>query len=156
MARHHVTRILPWQPNQLYEMVGDVKRYAEFVPWITSMRTWNEREEAGVSWVDAEATVGFSFLRERFATRVKRDPLTRTIEVSLLHGPFRRLNNRWVFVPHADGTRVEFDIDFAFKSGLLDAMLASNFDRAVTKLMGCFEARAAKLYGAKAAPQPAK
>ncbi|HYD07497.1 MAG TPA: SRPBCC family protein [Reyranella sp.] len=147
MARHHVTRVLPYSPQQLLELVGDVKRYPEFVPWITSMRTWNEREEEGVAWIDAEATVGFKFLRERFATRVKRDPLLRTIEVSLLHGPFRRLDNRWAFLPDAGGSRVEFDIDFAFKSSLLDMMLAANFDRAVQKLMACFEARAAQLYG---------
>ena len=74
MARHHVERVLPYTPMQLYTLVGDVRRYPEFVPWITSMRVWNEHVEApGLSVCDAEATVGFSFLREKFATRVRRD-----------------------------------------------------------------------------------
>ena len=77
---------------------------------------------------------------------MRRDANNLTVDVSLLHGPFKRLTNRWRFEPHAMGTRLTFDIDFAFKSPLLDAMLAANFDRAVSKLMGCFEARAAKLY----------
>jgi coenzyme Q-binding protein COQ10 len=147
MPRHNVVRMLPYAPQELWEMVGDVDRYPEFVPWITSMRTWNQRGEGdGVEVLDAEATVGFKFLREKFATRVRRNAEMMSVEVTLLHGPFKRLNNRWRFEPHAMGTKVTFDIDFAFKSPLLDAMLAANFDRAVSKLMGCFEARAAKLY----------
>lgn len=123
-------------------------RYPEFVPWITSMRTWNAREAGeGVSQVDAEAGVGFSFLKERFATRVRRDAGVGQIDVSLLSGPFRRLTNRWRFVPEGDGTRVEFDIDFQFKSRLLDGLLAANFHHAVERLMTCFEDRAKALYG---------
>ena len=112
------------------------------------MRTWNSRVEGSVSLVDAEAQVGFSFLREKFATRVRRDRDARSIDVSLLYGPFKRLNNGWRFVPEGDATRVEFVIEFAFKSALLDAMLAANMDRAAGKLIACFEARAQQLHGA--------
>lgn len=123
--------------------------YPDFVPWITSMRTWNARTlEAGVESLDAEAGVGFSFLRERFSTRVRRDATNRQIDVSLLSGPFKRLSNRWQFFADGDGTRVEFDIDFQFKSRLLETLLSANFTHAVDRLMGCFETRAAELYGA--------
>ena len=152
MPRHTVVRMLPYRPEELFELVGDVGRYPEFVPWITSLRTWNHREEGpGVDVLDAEATVGFKMLREKFATRVRRDRNAMTVAVSLLHGPFRRLDNRWKFEPHAMGTKLTFEIDFAFKSMLLDAMLAANFNTAVSKLMGCFESRAAKLYKRTAA-----
>lgn len=122
--------------------------YPDFVPWITTMRTWNgrtlgERQDS----VDAEAGVGFSFLKERFSTRVTRDAGARQIDVALLAGPFRKLANRWAFHDDPGGTRVEFDIDFQFKSRLLDALLAANFHHAVDRLMGCFEARAQALYG---------
>ena len=151
MAVHRVTRILPYAPAQLAELVADVRAYPEFVPWVTAMRTWSPREEApGVSLVDAEASVGFSFLKERFSTWVRHDRNRDVVEVGLIRGPFRHLKNRWDFLPAAGGTRVEFMIDFAFKSQLLDGMLQANFDRAVGRLMGCFEARAAKLYGPKA------
>jgi coenzyme Q-binding protein COQ10 len=146
---HHVSRILPYTPDQLFALVGDVARYPEFVPWITAMRTWNARDHgAGVTTLDAEAGVGFSFLKERFATRVRRDAGERQIDVSLLSGPFRKLANHWRFLPEGDGaTRVEFDIDFQFKSRLLEALLAANFHHAVDRLMGCFEDRARALYG---------
>ena len=146
--RHHVSKHLPYTPDQLFALVGDVMAYPDFVPWITSMRTWNARTlEPNVDSLDAEAGVGFSFLKERFSTRVRRDAANRQIDVGLLSGPFRRLANRWQFFEDGEGTRVEFDIDFQFKSRLLEALLSANFAHAVDRLMSCFETRAAGLYG---------
>lgn len=140
--------MLPYTPDQLFELVGDVAKYPDFVPWITSMRTWNARDlGGGAGTLDAEAGVGFSFLRERFATRVRRDGVNRQIDVNLLSGPFRKLTNRWRFLDDPEGTRIEFDIDFQFKSRLLEGLLKANFHHAVERLMGCFEDRAKVLYG---------
>lgn len=149
--KHHVTKSLPYSPAQLFALVGDVTAYPEFVPWITTMRTWNARAlDDGVETVDAEAGVGFSFLKERFSTRVRRDPAAHQIDVNLLSGPFKRLANRWQFFDDGQGgTRVEFDIDFQFKSRLLETLLSANFTRAVDRLMTCFESRARTLYGVK-------
>ena len=148
LATHRVTHVLPYTPDQLFALVGEVRAYPEFVPWISSMRVWNEREEApGVTMLDAEAQVGFAFVRERFATTVRRDANARVIEVRLIRGPFRHLTNRWRFRPHPTGTEIEFFIDFEFKSRILDRLLHSQFDRAEARLIHCFEARAAKLYG---------
>ncbi|MDB5447749.1 MAG: hypothetical protein JWQ97_3066, partial [Phenylobacterium sp.] len=143
------SKVLPYPPDQLFRPVGDVAKYPEFVPWITAMRTWNVRPlGVGIDAVDAEAGVGFSFLKEKFATRVRRDGQNRQIDVSLLSGPFRKLENRWRFLDAGQGaTRIEFDIDFVFKSRLLDALLRTNFHQAVDKLIDCFEARARNLYG---------
>lgn len=144
--RHAVTRILPYSPDLLFQLVGDVERYPEFVPWVTAMRVWNRREpEPGLTLLDAEATVAFTFLREKFATRVRRDAGARVVEVNLLYGPFRRLWNRWRFEPHEGGCEVRFEIEFEFKVPMLDRVLAANFDQAVAKLMKCFEDRAAAL-----------
>lgn len=145
--RHHVEKVLPYSPDQLFALVGDIARYPDFVPWITSMRTWNAQAlgEAKDS-VDAEAGVGFAFLKERFSTRVLRDAALRQIDVSLISGPFKRLENRWRFTPEGDGTRIAFDIDFQFKSRLLEGLLAANFSHAVGRLIDCFEAEARRLY----------
>jgi coenzyme Q-binding protein COQ10 len=157
-VRHHVSKLLPYTPDQLFQLVGDVDRYPEFVPWITSLRTWNpHRLGDRVEAVDAEAGVGFAFLKERFATRVRRDAQNRQIDVTLLSGPFKKLANRWRFIEAGHGcTRVEFDIDFEFKSRLLTALLTANFSHAVDKLMSCFEARAGALYGESGAVVLAK
>jgi coenzyme Q-binding protein COQ10 len=145
--RHRVTRVLPFTPGQLFRLVGDVSAYPQFVPWITAMRVSNMRSDPGVEFVDAEATIGFSLFRERFATRVRRDRERLEIATDLLRGPFRRLKNNWKFEPHPTGCLVVFEIEFEFRSRLLDALLHANFDRAVDKLIGCFEARARELYG---------
>lgn len=148
MAIHRVTKILPYQPAQLAELVADVRTYPQFVPWVTAMRTWNDHEEApGVTRLDAEAQVGFSFLKERFSTWVRHDRNQNRVQVGLIRGPFQHLKNQWDFHPDAQGARVEFMIDFAFKNRLLDAMLQANFDHAVARLMSCFEAEAAQRYG---------
>ena len=152
--RHHVEKLLPYTPDQLFELVGNVDAYPQFVPWITGMRTWNARiDPEGMSWLDAEARVGFSFLRETFSTRVRRDPAARQIDVDLISGPFQKLRNRWRFAEDPAGTKIAFDIDFAFKTRLLEGLLERNFEHAVDRLMGCFEARAKALYGPPASGQ---
>ena len=156
MPRHVLKRVMPFTPGELFQLVGDVERYPEFVPWVTGMRTWNQRVDIdGASVVDAEASVGFAFLREKFATRVIRDPGDHSVEVDLLRGPFRHLKNCWRFAPHPSGTEIEFMIDYEFKSRFLQAMLEANFDRAVDRLIGCFQRRAETLYGPAAKSRPA-
>ena len=147
--RHRVSRHSPYAPDALFGLVGDVSRYPEFVPWVRSLRTWNGRTEVdGAEWLDSEVQVAFGPVRERFSTRVRLDPALKRIDADLIAGPFRRLRNRWDFVPEDGGTRIDFDIDFELKSRLLEGLLAGNFDRAAGRLLTCFEDRARALFGA--------
>jgi coenzyme Q-binding protein COQ10 len=149
--RHEVTRVLPYAPEQLFELVGDVERYPEFVPHLKSIRVWDQRSDAtGLSALKAEAAVGFAIFQERFATTVRRDRARLTIDVDLLSGPFQHLTNRWRFMPKHAGTEVDFLIDFAFSSRLLNAVLAANFERGVDRIMRAFDERARQLYGPNA------
>lgn len=156
MQRHTETKVLPYRPDDLFRLVGDVDHYPEFVPWVSAMRTWNSVTiEPGVTQVDAEAEVRFAIVRERFATRVRRDANRRQIDVDLLYGPFKSLHNRWRFEDHPCGTKVEFLIEFAFKSRLLEKLLAANAHLAATRIMGCFEQRAKALYAQPSGAQGA-
>lgn len=155
LRRHHVERVLPYEPAKLFELVGDVRAYPEFVPWIRSIRTGPTRPAGeGASVVDAEASVGFSVFNERFSTRVRRDADALVIEVKLISGPFRVLLNRWRFQPDPSGTRIIFDIEFEFKSLVLDNLFRSNSETAVVRLIRCFETRAHDLYGGEAHASP--
>ncbi len=160
MHATRVTRILPYRPDQLFDLIANVEAYPEFLPWVSKLRVLNRTEpKDGVRSLDAEARVGFAVVRETFATRVRLDERARAIEVGLLYGPFKRLRNHWRFLPDEKGTRVEFEIEFEFKSRLLDAILAANMRHAVDRLIGCFEARANRLYGSSssagaATPEP--
>jgi coenzyme Q-binding protein COQ10 len=146
--RHSLTRVLPYTPRQLFDLVSDVERYPQFVPWVTRLKASNRQTEGeGVSTLDADAQVGFSIVHERFSTRVRLDAPALAIDVSLISGPFRRLANHWRFADHPKGCELSFDIDFEFKSRLLERLLAANFHRAVNRLVGCFEDRAKVLYG---------
>jgi coenzyme Q-binding protein COQ10 len=145
--RHSLTHVLPYAPEQLFALVGDVDRYPEFVPWVNRLRSWNRRAGGeGVTLLDAEADVGFAIVHERFATRVKLDEPALTIDVDLISGPFRYLKNRWRFAPHPKGCELTFEIDFEFRSRLLQTLLAANFHYAVERLVRCFEDRAKVLY----------
>lgn len=146
--RHNLTRVSPHTPQQLFALVADVERYPSFVPWVTALRTSNRREgEDGEVTLDAEAQVGFSFVHERFSTRVRLIPAALAIDVDLISGPFRRLANQWRFAPRPEGSELSFRIDFEFRSRLLDRLFAANFHRAADRLVACFEIRAQRLYG---------
>lgn len=146
--RHALTRRLPYTPEQLFDLVADVERYPEFVRWVSELRAYDRREEAaGITVMNAEARVGFAFVREKFATRVRLDSQGRLIEADLLSGPFRRLRCQWRFDPDPGGTLLRFEIDVEFGSRLLERLLAANSGLAIGKLIASFEARAKVLYG---------
>ncbi len=147
MARVNFDRVLPFEAAKLFDMVGDVEKYPDYIPWITSMRVTNRTAlSQTVSRFDAEAGVGFKFLSERFSTRVTRESQARTIDIVLLKGPFKKLNCQWKFDDVEKGCRASLTMDFEFKNPFLDGFLRANFDKAVSKLMACFEGRAETLY----------
>jgi coenzyme Q-binding protein COQ10 len=146
--RHSLTRDLPYAPGQLFDLVADVESYPQFVRWITALKARNRRPDGeGVTLIDAEAQVKFSMINERFGTTVRLDRAHLAIDVALLSGPFRKLENHWRFRPRGRGSEVSFDIDCEFRSRLLEGLLAANLGRAASRLVRCFEVRAAQLYG---------
>jgi coenzyme Q-binding protein COQ10 len=145
MPTHAETRLLPYTPEQLFALVADVERYPEFLPWCVGARI-RERE---TNLVVADLVIGFRMFRERFTSRVGLDP-PRRIDVSYAEGPFRYLNNHWAFVPEPGGCRVDFFVDFEFKSRVLQKVIEVLFGEAVRRMVTAFEKRARDLYGAPA------
>lgn len=128
----------------MYALVADVGRYAEFLPWVVAMRI---RSDAPTETI-ADMIVGFKGLRESFSSRVLKTP-EEAISVDYLDGPMRHLHNEWRFSPlETGGSRVDFMVDFAFRSSLFERMAGQMFDRALRKMIAAFEARADALYGA--------
>ena len=140
--------VLPYRPDQLFDVVADVRRYPEFIPYLTSMRVWDEAEEGpGYRTFKAEAKVGFGLFRESFGTLVGADRPGGAIECHLISGPFHRLENRWRFREHPQGTEIDFFIDLELKSKLLQGLVDANADKVTGKIVKGFEARARELYG---------
>ncbi len=143
MPRHKETRRLPYTPEQMFDLVADVARYGEFLPWVAAVRVTSDSETEMV----ADLVVGFRALKERFTSRVaKRKP--DEIHVDYLDGPLKYLKNDWTFQPDGEGgTLVGFTVDFEFKSRIFEAIAGQMFGVALRKMVGAFETRAARLYG---------
>jgi coenzyme Q-binding protein COQ10 len=137
------TRRLPYSPEQMFDMVADVARYEEFLPWVIATRV---REDSETEMI-ADMLVGFNALREKFTSRVIKDR-PRRIEVIYLDGPMRDLDNIWHFRPAADGgCEIDFHVEFTFRNRMFEALAGQYFDRAFRKMVNAFEARADELYG---------
>ena len=126
--------------------MADVGRYPEFLPWCVAARV-REKDEKHVV---ADLVIGFRMVRERFTSKVTlRDepdqPLR--IDVAYVEGPFRYLNNHWIFYEQDGGTLLDFYVDFEFRSKLLQTMIQPLFNEAVRRMVGAFETRADQLYG---------
>jgi coenzyme Q-binding protein COQ10 len=143
MPRHSETKHLPYTPEQLFELVADVARYDEFLPWVVAVRVRSSSEVETV----ADLVVGFNAFKERFTSRVTKHRPDRIV-VDYIEGPLKYLKNEWRFEPAPDGgTNVFFSVDFAFKSRLFETLAGAMFDRALRRMTGAFEQRAAALYG---------
>jgi len=144
MPRHTEQRNLPYAPGQLFDLVADVRRYPEFLPWVAAVRV---RSDSATEMV-ADLVVGFRALKETFTSKVfKRRP--GEIEIDYIEGPLKYLHNHWKFRPDGEGgTDVDFCVDFAFRSRLFEALAGQVFDRALRRMIGAFEERAHALYGA--------
>ena len=143
MPRHTETRNLPYSPEQVFDLVADVKRYQEFLPWVAATRIRSDSETDMV----ADLVVGFRALKETFTSKVhKRRP--HEIEIDYVEGPLKYLHNNWIFEDDGKGgTHVHFCVDFAFKSRIFESLAGQMFDRALRRMIGAFEERAAVLYG---------
>jgi len=142
MPRHTETRRLPYTPEQMFDLVADVGRYAEFLPWVTAVRIRSNSDSQMV----ADVIVGFKGLRETFTSKVAKErPLS--IHVDYVDGPLKHLHNDWKFRPDGEGgTLVDFCVDFAFKNRVFEMLAGQVFDRALRKMINAFEERAARLY----------
>ncbi len=142
MPTHAERQLVRYRPDQLFDLVADVGRYPEFLPWCVGARVRSRTETEVV----ADLTIGFGPFRESFTSRVTLDR-PRRVRVRYERGPFRYLNNQWDFIPHAAGTEVAFFVDFEFRSRLLQAAIGVVFNEAVRRMVNAFSRRAQKLYG---------
>jgi coenzyme Q-binding protein COQ10 len=152
MPTYSETRVLPYSPQQLFALVIDIERYPEFLPWCRAARIISRETDSFLG----ELIISFNHLTERYTSRVTPvAPIGAhegTIEVSLVQGPFKFLDNHWRFVPHADGCELHFGVDFEFKSKLLNSLIGGVFTRASEKMVGAFLTRAEALYGKHSEP----
>ncbi|WP_420565575.1 type II toxin-antitoxin system RatA family toxin [Thalassobaculum sp.] len=144
MPTHAEKRIVPYSPDQMYALVADVETYPDFLPWCVGARI--KKREGSVFFADL--MIGYKLIRERFTSRVELHPEDRRIDVTYTDGPFRYLNNHWVFVEQEQGgCLIDFYVDFEFKNLVLQRVMGLFFNEAVRRMVQAFEDRAKTLYG---------
>ena len=143
MASINETRQLPYSAEQMFDLVADVGRYGEFLPWVAATRV---RSDDGEEMI-ADMLVGFKSLREKFTSKVTKARPER-IEVQYLDGPMRDLDNVWLFRPVGEGAcEIDFSVSFSFRNALFEKLAGQYVDRAFRKMVTAFETRAEELYG---------
>jgi coenzyme Q-binding protein COQ10 len=140
---HNETRLLPYTPEQMFDLVANVADYPEFLPWCMGARIREQRPDM----VLADLMIGFKMVREKFTSRVWLDRSARRIDVEYIDGPFKRLKNSWIFgeAPNG-GCRVDFHLEFEFSSLVLQKLIGVLFHEAVRRMVAAFENRAKQLY----------
>ncbi len=145
MHKFSEKKAFPYSAEQVFDLVADVGKYPEFLPWCVGARIKN-RVDTGF---DADVLIGFKLFRETFTSRVRLNK-GRSVDVDYIKGPMKRLYNHWIFEDQPDGgCLVDFEVDFEFKSKMLEDMIGPLFEKACHKMMAAFEDRAECLYGSK-------
>ena len=147
MPRHSEAKRLPYTAQQMYDLVADVARYPEFLPWTAAARIRSRKPVEGGEVMEADLVISFKVFRERFGSRVTLLPGDMRILTEYIDGPFKHLKSVWDFrdLPEG-GCEVAFEVDFEFKNAILAGIIGLVFNEAMTRVVRAFEARAQKLY----------
>ncbi|WP_084860476.1 type II toxin-antitoxin system RatA family toxin [Salibaculum halophilum] len=147
MPAHSETRHLPYSAQQMYDLVADVDRYPEFLPWTAAARVRRVDDHGDHRVMLADLVVSFKVFRERFGSRVTLWPEARQIDTDYIDGPFRYLESTWAFREAEGGCEVSFRVDFEFRNRMLRGAAGMFFNEAMQRIVRAFEARAKDLYG---------
>ena len=147
MPQHAETRRLPYTAQQMYDLVADVGRYPEFLPWCAAARIRSREDRGDPEVMEADLVISFKVFRERFGSRVVLKHSQLRIETEYVDGPFRHMKSNWDFADAEGGCDVSFDVDFEFRNAVLQGMIGLVFNEAMHRIVRAFEARARALYG---------
>lgn len=151
MATHREKRVLPYTAKEMYDLVADIARYPEFLPWTAAARIRSRIEHGDHEVVEADLVISFKVFRERFGSRVVLRPGTREIETEYIDGPFKHMRSAWTFRDVDGGSEVIFFVDFEFRTAILQKLIGVVFNEAMHRVVRAFERRAEELYGPRAA-----
>ena len=146
MSSASIKKIISCKKNQLIEMVLDIEKYPEFVPWCIEGKIHDKNESQDLITFNGDLKVGKSILNETFSSHVSYFKEKDKIIVTNLDGPLKHLKNEWKFKEVNNATQLEFFIDFELKNPILNAIMKKSFQLGLNKIAKSFEERAIKLY----------
>ncbi len=142
MPSHTEQQFSPYTPQQLFDLVADIEKYPDFLPWCRAARILERRENEFLG----ELIISFAHITESYTSSVTLSA-PHSIDVVMVKGPFEYLTNQWKFTPVENGTRIDLTLDFKFRSRILEKLIGSLFSKATSKMAGAFKKRADELYG---------
>jgi len=146
MSSTTIKKIIPCKKKQLIEMVLDIEKYPEFVPWCIEGKIKDKNESADLIMFKGDLKVGKSILNETFSSHVSYYKEKDKIIVTNLDGPLKHLKNEWTFKEINNGTQLEFFIDFELKNPILNSIMKKSFEVGLNKIARSFEQRAVSLF----------
>jgi len=143
MPSHSEQQLSRYSPRQLFDMVADVEKYPEFLPWCRAARIIERKDNVFLG----ELIISFAHITESYTSKVILSQEAGTIDVAMVKGPFEYLTNHWKFTATEGGTNIDFALDFKFRSRVLEKLIGGLFSKASAKMVDAFKARADALYG---------
>ena len=146
MPSASIKKKIPCSKKNLIEMVLDIEKYPEFVPWCLESKIYEKTDRRDTIEIKADLTIGRSFFKDTYKSLVIYNKLKDSIHVTNIDGPLKHLENRWFFRQDGDSSEVEFHVDFELKNKILNVLMIKSFDLGLKKIADAFEKRAIDLF----------
>ena len=148
MPTASITKKIPCSKKNLIDMVLDIEKYPEFVPWCLNGKIHTNVDKGNTVEITADLTIGKSFFKETYKSFVIYDKFNDSINVTNVAGPLKHLENKWNFRQTGDSSEVDFHVDFELKNKILNILMNKSFDVGLKKIADAFEKRAIQLFKA--------
>jgi coenzyme Q-binding protein COQ10 len=132
--------------EKLIEMVLDIEKYPEFVPWCIDSKIYTNIDKGKTVEITADLTIGKSFFNETYKSFVIYDKSSDSIHVTNMEGPLKHLENKWFFKQNGENSEVDFHVDFELKNKILNMFMTKTFNIGLKKIADAFEKRAIDLF----------
>ena len=146
MPKASVKRLIECNKDQLIDLVLDIEKYPEFVPFCHDARVFKKNKEENFTFIIADLTIGKGPLKDTYKSDVTFDEKNSLIKVKNIGGPLKHLENNWKFKDHDCGSEIFFDIDFEIKNKFLNLVMTKSFEYGLNKIADSFQKRAEELY----------
>jgi len=146
MPKASVKRLIECNKNQLVDLVLDIEKYPEFVPFCLDAHVYERNNEGDLVLIIADLTIGKGPFKDTYKSDVKFNKKENTIKVTNIGGPLNHLENTWYFKDRENETEISFDIDFEIENKFLNIVMAKSFQYGLDKIADAFQKRAETLY----------
>ena len=146
MPSASIKKKIPCSKKNLIEMVLDIEKYPEFVPWCLDSKIHDKVDKGETIEIKADLTIGKSFFRDTYKSFVIYNKSEDSIHVTNIDGPLKHLENEWFFRQDGDSSEVEFNVDFELKNKILNVLMIKSFGLGLKKIADAFEKRAIQLF----------